>query len=91
RAARETVGPHDVTSLATTTMTLGLVRAAQGSDQEAEELLREAYDSLGPGHRHHQRELLEALASFLRERGRDDEAAELEGRRELLLAEGAAA
>ena len=40
--ARETVGPHDVTSLATTTMALGLVRAAQGRDDEAEELLREA-------------------------------------------------
>ena len=39
-AARETVGPHDVTSLATTTMSLGLVRAAQGRDEEAEELLR---------------------------------------------------
>ena len=45
-AARETVGPHDVTSLATTAMSLGLVRAAQGRDEEAEELLREAYDTI---------------------------------------------
>ena len=34
-AARETVGPHDLTSLSTTTMSLGLVRAAQGRDEEA--------------------------------------------------------
>ena len=39
-AARETVGPHDISSLATTAMSLGLVRAAQGRDDEAEELLR---------------------------------------------------
>ena len=45
-AARETVGPHDITSLATTAMSLGLVRAAQGRDEEAEELLRQAYDTI---------------------------------------------
>jgi predicted ATPase/class 3 adenylate cyclase len=91
-AARETVGPHDVTSLATTTMSLGLVRAAQGRDEEAEELLRQAYDTLAPTeHRKHQCELLEALVQFLRERGRDDEAAELEARREGVLAEASTA
>jgi class 3 adenylate cyclase/tetratricopeptide (TPR) repeat protein len=91
-AARETVGPHDVTSLATTAMSLGLVRAAQGNDEEAEELLREAYDTISTTlHRSGQREALEALAQFLRERGRDDEAAELELRREGLLAEAASA
>jgi tetratricopeptide (TPR) repeat protein len=63
-AARETVGPHDVTSLATTTMSLGLVRAAQGRDEEAEELLRQAYDTLAETeHRQHQCELLQALGS----------------------------
>jgi class 3 adenylate cyclase/tetratricopeptide (TPR) repeat protein len=91
-AARETVGPHDVTSLATTAMSLGLVRAAQGRDEEAEELLREAYDTISTTlHRSGQRETLEALAQFLRDRGRDDEAAELEARREGLLAEAASA
>jgi predicted ATPase/class 3 adenylate cyclase len=91
-AARETVGPHDVTSLATTTMSLGLVRAAQGRDDEAEELLRDAYDSIAQTeHRKHQCELLEALVQFLRERGRDDEADELAARRDGVLAEASTA
>jgi hypothetical protein len=68
-------------------MTLGLVRAAQGRDQEAEELLRDAYDRLGPEHRLHLRDALEALAAFLHDRGRDDEAAELDERRQQLVAE----
>src|SRR5215217_1828765 len=89
-AARETVGPHDVTSLATTTMSLGLVRAAQGRDEEAEELLRQAYDTLAAtDHRKHQCELLQALVQFLRDRGRDDEAGDLEARRDGVLAEAA--
>ena len=87
-AARETVGPHDVTSLSTTTMTLGLVRAAQGRDEEAEELLRQAYDTIaGTEHRKHQCDLLQALVRFLRDRGRDDEADELDARRDGVLAE----
>jgi class 3 adenylate cyclase/tetratricopeptide (TPR) repeat protein len=91
-AARETVGPHDVTSLATTAMSLGLVRAAQGRDDEAEELLREAYDTISTTlHRSGQRETLAALAQFLRDRGRDDEAAEVEARRDGVLAEAASA
>ena len=40
--ARETVGPLDVTSRATTAASLAMVRAAQGRDDEAEELFREA-------------------------------------------------
>ena len=44
--SRRTVGPHDNMSRATTRMALGLVRAAQGRDAEAEELLREAVDVL---------------------------------------------
>jgi ATP/maltotriose-dependent transcriptional regulator MalT len=91
-AARETVGPHDVTSLSTTTMSLGLVRAAQGLDVEAEQLLREAYETIAASeHRMHQVETLESLVQFLRERDRDDEAAELEVRRDGLLAEAASA
>ena len=42
--AIETVGRHDRISVATTTMTLGVVRAAQGRDEEAERLLREGAD-----------------------------------------------
>jgi ATP/maltotriose-dependent transcriptional regulator MalT len=91
-AARETVGPHDATSLATTTMALGLVRAAQGRDEEAEALLREANDSIAASeHRLHQVETLESLGQFFLERGRDDEAAEADERREDLLAEASSA
>jgi class 3 adenylate cyclase/tetratricopeptide (TPR) repeat protein len=80
-AARETVGPHDVTSLATTTMALGIVRAAQGRDEEAEALLRDAESmSRATGHRRNEAEALNALAEFLRRRGRDDEAGPLEAR-----------
>jgi len=85
--ARATVGPQDLTSLATTTMALGVVRAAQGKTDEAEALLREANASLdGTDLRRHQSETLEALAQFLRERGREAEAAEVEARREGLFA-----
>ena len=91
-AARETVGPHDVTSISTTKMTLGLVRAAQGRDEEAEELLREAWETIAATeHRSGQRDALKALAQFLAERGREDEAAELEERREAVLAEATSA
>ncbi|HEY7019361.1 MAG TPA: AAA family ATPase [Gaiellaceae bacterium] len=91
-AARETVGPHDVSSLATTTASLGLVRAAQGRDDEAEELLREANETISTTeHRHIQCNTLKALTQFLRDHGRDDEADELEARREEVLAEAATA
>jgi class 3 adenylate cyclase/tetratricopeptide (TPR) repeat protein len=89
-AARETVGPQDLTSISTTTMALGLVRAAQGRDDEAEALLREACESISESeHRLHQRDALESLAQFLRARGREDEAAELDARRERVLADAA--
>jgi tetratricopeptide (TPR) repeat protein len=81
--ARETVGPQDVTSLSTTAMTLGLVRAAQGLDEEAEALLREAVETIAPTDCVKlQNEPFEALAQFLRERGREDEAAAVEARLE---------
>jgi class 3 adenylate cyclase/tetratricopeptide (TPR) repeat protein len=74
--ARETVGPQDHGSRASTRMALGLVRAAQGRDAEAEALLREALEVLeGTELRLFSVEPLEALVEFLRERGRAEEAA----------------
>ncbi len=46
--ARETVGDFDVASDSTTRLALGLVRAAQRRDDEAERLLREADEILRP-------------------------------------------
>ncbi len=77
--ARETVGAGDVSSSSTTRLALGLVRAAQGRDEEAEQLLREAEEMLRPtGFRRHRIAPLEALAGFLRARDRDEEAREVE-------------
>jgi class 3 adenylate cyclase len=80
-ASRETVSAGDRTSLGTTMTTLGLVRAAQGRDREAEELLREAlavYE--GTEFRLLEAEPRTALAQFLHERGRDEEAGAVEER-----------
>ena len=74
-----TVGPQDVMSLATTRMALGVVRAAQGRDEEAERLLREAVEravDVAPGFV--QELATDRLAEFLRMRGRDEEAAQLD-------------
>jgi tetratricopeptide (TPR) repeat protein len=79
--ARETVGPQDALSQITTTFALAIVRAAQGKDTEAEELFRFALESAEASpFRLTERETLERYARFLRERGRDDEAAPLEDR-----------
>ncbi|MGH2921900.1 MAG: ATP-binding protein, partial [Gaiellaceae bacterium] len=84
--ARETVGPTDVTSLSTTSTALGVVRAAQERDVEAESLLREAVDTIAPtDFREAELEAQRALAQFLRARGRDDEAEEVEARCDELL------
>ena len=73
--ARETVGPHDTISRATTRMAMGIVRAAQGNAEEAETLLREAVAVVeGKDLLLIRRELVTALARFLRERDRIDEA-----------------
>ena len=77
--ARETVGPHDTISRATTRMALGIVRAAQGRDEEAESLLREAVAVVdGKPLLLIRRELVKALVAFLRQRDRIDEAEEYE-------------
>ena len=90
-AARDTVGPHDVTSLATTAIALGRVRAAQGRDDEAEALFREAEEaSERTDHRLTKRQTLEALSQFLRERGRDEEAAAVDARLDELFKPSAA-
>jgi class 3 adenylate cyclase/ATP/maltotriose-dependent transcriptional regulator MalT len=79
--SRQTVGPRDQHSRATTRVALGLVRAAQGQDEEAERLLREALEILdATDYRRYRYEPLEALAGFLRARGRLDEAAPYEER-----------
>jgi class 3 adenylate cyclase/tetratricopeptide (TPR) repeat protein len=84
--ARETVGPLDVTSRATTAGSLAQVRAAQGRDEEAEELFREALATVADtDFRSIEYEVLEPFAQFLRERGRGDEADRLEERRAGLL------
>jgi class 3 adenylate cyclase/tetratricopeptide (TPR) repeat protein len=77
--ARETLGVADVSSDSTTRLALGLVRAAQGRDDEAEQLLREADQILrSTGFRRHRIAPLEALGGFLRSRGREDEAREVD-------------
>ncbi len=80
-ASIETVGVQDVSSVASTRMALGLVRAAQHRDDEAEKLLREAVELIGEVvYLPVERECVRALVQFLRERGREDEAAPYEAR-----------
>ncbi len=80
-AARTVVSSHDVTSTASTTRTLGLVRAAQHSDVEAEQLLRDSLELLeGTDFRLLEVDSLVALARFLRSRDRVAEAETLEAR-----------
>jgi tetratricopeptide (TPR) repeat protein len=80
--ARETVGPQDATSRATTAASLAMVRAAQGRHDDAEECFKAAFDALaGTDFRQIEYEVLERYAQFLREGGRDDEADRAEDRR----------
>jgi class 3 adenylate cyclase/tetratricopeptide (TPR) repeat protein len=79
REALDTVGPQDVTSLATTKMALGLVRAAQGRDGEAELLLREAVDAAAVAPGWIRGLVARRLAEFLDAQGRRDDAALLTG------------
>jgi class 3 adenylate cyclase/tetratricopeptide (TPR) repeat protein len=79
--ARESVGPDDRVSISTTKLSLGLVRAAQGREAEAEELIREAIDEM---HRNDQRAMerwaLGHAVEFYRSRGREGEALRYEER-----------
>ena len=89
--ARETVGNEDKMSISTTKLALGTVRAAQRRDEEAEQLMREAVDGLEAFQMYSpEREALRVLAGFLRDRGREDEAAVYEERLVELLARSAA-
>jgi class 3 adenylate cyclase/tetratricopeptide (TPR) repeat protein len=79
--ARSEVSDHDLTSLTSTISTLGLVRAAQGYDEEAEGLLRESLGMLdGSDYRLLEAEARVAFIRFLRARGRLDEAVAVEAR-----------
>lgn len=91
-SAVETVGMQDAMSRANVRLVLGLVRAAQGRDEEAELLFRDAIDSLAStDYRNSEPEALAAYSRFLRDRGRDEEAEAAEARlAELLEPEGAA-
>jgi class 3 adenylate cyclase/tetratricopeptide (TPR) repeat protein len=80
-AAREHVSNQDLTSSIATLRTLGLVRAAQGRDEEAEAQLREAVALVdGTDLRLLEVGAVPPLARFLRSRGRDGEADALEAR-----------
>jgi len=84
--ARETVGPSDVTSRATTSSALAQVRAAQDRDEEAEALFKEALAAVADtDFRNIEYEVLGPYAQFLRDRERDDEAERLEERLAELL------
>ena len=79
--ARASVGPEDRVSISTTKVSLSAVRAAQGRDDEAEALLREAVDEL---ERHQMRAIerwaLRRLVDFYASRGREDDAVGYEER-----------
>jgi class 3 adenylate cyclase/tetratricopeptide (TPR) repeat protein len=71
--AIETVGPHDVSSQASTRVSLAAIRVAQRRDDEAEQLMRDAWEAVaGTGYRTLEAWTLERLDQFLRERDRVD-------------------
>jgi tetratricopeptide (TPR) repeat protein len=71
--AREVVAPDDWSTVASTSMVLGRVRAVQGRDEEAEGLLREAVSiTAGTDYLANQAESAGHLAAFLLSRGRDE-------------------
>ena len=73
--AIEVVAPEDVATISSTRMVLGRVRDAQGRDEEAERLLRDAVSGIDATHyRSLSWEQYLALGEFLARRGREDEA-----------------
>src|SRR5262249_57442473 len=72
--ALDTVGPQDMSSLASTRGTLARVRVAQGRFDDAEKLLREAVEIIdSTEYCAFGKETLADLAQLLRARGREDE------------------
>ncbi len=83
--ARETVGPEDRVSVSSTKLGLGVVRAAQNRDAEAEKLMLKAVEGFDLYELHAlEHWALRHLAEFLRSRGREDEAVVYEARRSAL-------
>jgi class 3 adenylate cyclase/tetratricopeptide (TPR) repeat protein len=79
--ARESVGPDDRVSTSTTKLSLGIVRAAQGRDAEAEELMGEAVDEMQRVNlRALERWGLRHVVEFYRARGREEAARPYEER-----------
>ena len=71
--AIETVGPHDVSSQASTRVSLAAIRVAQKRDDEAEQLMRDAWEAVeGTGYQTLEIWTLERLDQFLRDRDRVD-------------------
>jgi hypothetical protein len=88
RLAHELEGmtrPDDVHFGVTVTVTWAAVRAAQGRDDEAEELYRTALAGVTSGYAIFELEILERLVRFYRERGREDDAVVCEARMAELL------
>jgi tetratricopeptide (TPR) repeat protein len=84
--ARSWAGAEDPSAVVAAAAALGDVRAAQGRDEEAEELIREALTiAEASPFAQLETEPLELLARFLRERGREDEACAYEARLTELL------
>jgi ATP/maltotriose-dependent transcriptional regulator MalT len=90
-AAVETVGTQDMSSRASTRTTLARVRMAQGHQEEAEALLREAVEILEQTEYRNQIDCFGDLVQLLRDTGRGDEAADFERRLEALTLEPSAA
>ena len=85
--AVETVGPQDVSSQASTKLSLALVRAQQGRDEEAEALLHESIEILERSeYSRFLSDPIEAMIQFLEDRERLDEIAAFERRLEELRA-----
>jgi tetratricopeptide (TPR) repeat protein len=79
--ARANAVPEDMACVIVATTALGAVRAAQGRDAEAEELFAEALaEAEANSFNVFALEALERFAAFLRDRGREDDAASYEAR-----------